>query len=31
VLAAHRHLRLDNSQLDPQETVERIVALHAAK
>jgi hypothetical protein len=30
VLAAHRHLRLDNSQPDPQATAERIVAWHAA-
>lgn len=30
VLAAHRHLRLDNCQADLQATVERIVAWHAA-
>jgi hypothetical protein len=30
VLAAHRHLKLDNCQPDPQGTVERIVAWRAA-
>jgi hypothetical protein len=30
LLAAHRHLRLDNRQPDPQATAERIVAWHAA-
>lgn len=30
VLAAHRHLRLDNCQPDPQASAERIVAWHAA-
>lgn len=30
VLAAHRHLRLDNRQPDPQASAERIVAWHAA-
>lgn len=29
MLAAHRHLRLDNCQPDPQVTAERIVAWHA--
>jgi hypothetical protein len=31
LLAAHRHLRLDNSQVDPQATVERILAWRAAR
>jgi hypothetical protein len=30
VLAAQRHLRLDNRQPDPQITAERIVAWHVA-
>jgi shikimate kinase len=30
VLAAHRHLRVDNRQPEPQTTAERIVAWHAA-
>lgn len=30
VLAAHRHLRIDNNQPDPQATAERMVAWHTA-